>query len=278
MKLAMLLAAFVCLSRFAPALSAAESLAADAKLDAFFKKYLEETFRHAADGCHAAGRPSLRRPAGRSLGGGPERWRRARPADAGRSCRSEVDYSQLSAAAKIDFEILRHELHQRSVAGREHAALRGRPAGLQRVHQRQRVPAADPIDAAEGEEHRQRHRAHGADPAGRGRRPREPAQSAPVATETAIRQNRGAIAFYEQELFELAGETPQRDALKAAAAPVVACLQEYQQFLEKDLLPRAHGDVAAGPGKVRPEAGIGTRRRPDGRPGAGRRRGRIRAA
>ena len=30
-----------------------------------------------------------------------------------------------------------------------------------------------------------------------------------VATETAIRQNRGAIAFYEHDLFELAGDTPQ---------------------------------------------------------------------
>ena len=30
-----------------------------------------------------------------------------------------------------------------------------------------------------------------------------------VVTETAIRQNRGAIGFYEQDIFELAGETPQ---------------------------------------------------------------------
>ena len=30
-----------------------------------------------------------------------------------------------------------------------------------------------------------------------------------VFVETAIRQNRGAIAFYESGIFELAGETPQ---------------------------------------------------------------------
>ena len=62
-----------------------------------------------------------------------------------------------------------------------------------------------------------------------------------VATETAVRQNRGAIAFYEHDLFELAGDTPQLAALRAAAAPVAACLKQYQEFLQRDLLPRANG-------------------------------------
>ncbi len=62
-----------------------------------------------------------------------------------------------------------------------------------------------------------------------------------VATETAVRQNRGAIAFYEHDLFELAGDTPQLAALHAAAQPVAACLKQYQEFLERDLLPRANG-------------------------------------
>jgi uncharacterized protein (DUF885 family) len=65
-------------------------------------------------------------------------------------------------------------------------------------------------------------------------------------TETAIRQNRGAIAFYERDLFEIAGETQQANVLKAAAEPVVACLKSYQQFLENDLLPRAHGEWRLG--------------------------------
>ena len=43
-----------------------------------------------------------------------------------------------------------------------------------------------------------------------------------VIVETAIRQNRGAIAFYEHGLFELAGETPQLSELGPAAKPVVA--------------------------------------------------------
>lgn len=64
--------------------------------------------------------------------------------------------------------------------------------------------------------------------------------------ETAIRQNRGAIAFYETEIFELAGNTPQLPQLKAAAAPIVAALKDYQQFLETELLPRATGEWRVG--------------------------------
>ena len=45
-----------------------------------------------------------------------------------------------------------------------------------------------------------------------------------------------------KDLFELAGETPQLGALKTAAEQVAACLRDYQEFLQKDLLPRATGD------------------------------------
>jgi hypothetical protein len=68
----------------------------------------------------------------------------------------------------------------------------------------------------------------------------------PVFVETAIRQNRGAISFYEGGIFEVAGETPQLSELQEAAKPVVATLKEYQKFLEDDLLPRAKGDWRLG--------------------------------
>jgi uncharacterized protein (DUF885 family) len=58
-------------------------------------------------------------------------------------------------------------------------------------------------------------------------------------TETAVRQNRGAIAFYESELFDIVGHSPQMPALKEAAAPVVAWLKDYQAYLENDALPRS---------------------------------------
>src|ERR1044071_1072992 len=45
-------------------------------------------------------------------------------------------------------------------------------------------------------------------------------------TETAIRQNRGAIAFYEKDIFDFAGDTKQIDALRAAAKPVAEALKD----------------------------------------------------
>ncbi|MBU6402448.1 MAG: DUF885 family protein, partial [Verrucomicrobia bacterium] len=68
----------------------------------------------------------------------------------------------------------------------------------------------------------------------------------PVLVDTAIRQNRGAIGFYASDIFTLAGPTRQLPELKAAAQSVVAALQAYQGFLEKDLRPRAHGDWRLG--------------------------------
>ncbi len=86
--------------------------------------------------------------------------------------------------------------------------------------------------------------------------------------ETAIRQNRGAIAFYEKEIFELAeaaftnapasshpspsvplpveGRGKLIAELRVASVPVVAALKDYQQFLEKELLPRATGEWRIG--------------------------------
>jgi uncharacterized protein (DUF885 family) len=72
-------------------------------------------------------------------------------------------------------------------------------------------------------------------------------------TETAVRQNRGAISFFESDIYHYAGKTRQLTALKAATVPVVACLKEYQTFLEKDLLPRAHGEWRIGKEKFAPK-------------------------
>jgi len=57
--------------------------------------------------------------------------------------------------------------------------------------------------------------------------------------ETAIRQNRGAISFYRDDIFKLAGETPQLPALQKAAATAATELEDFQKFLEGDLMSRA---------------------------------------
>src|SRR6185312_4734026 len=57
--------------------------------------------------------------------------------------------------------------------------------------------------------------------------------------ETAIRQNSGAISFYQGDIFKLAGDTAQKDQLAAAAAKTATLLQDYQKFLEGDARSRA---------------------------------------
>lgn len=67
-----------------------------------------------------------------------------------------------------------------------------------------------------------------------------------IVTQTAIQQNKGAIAFYQHELFTMIGESPQLDTVKTAAANVVEELKRHQQFLEEELLPRATGEWRLG--------------------------------
>jgi uncharacterized protein (DUF885 family) len=69
-----------------------------------------------------------------------------------------------------------------------------------------------------------------------------------VFVETALKQNRGAIAFYEHGIFELAGETPQLSSLREPAQKTAACLRDYHKFLE-NLLEQARGQWRLGPEK-----------------------------
>src|SRR5207244_4518032 len=68
-------------------------------------------------------------------------------------------------------------------------------------------------------------------------------------TETAIKQNKGAIAFYESGIFVISGEAAAGSAMAGPCRAAVAALKEYQQFLEKDLLPRSTGDWRLGKDK-----------------------------
>jgi uncharacterized protein (DUF885 family) len=157
-----------------------------------------------------------------------------------------VAYDQLSAAAKIDFEILQHELTralwlaENTRPFEEDARVYGEYVSdsIYLLLAQSTLPKEANIRNAIARMAQIPQVVAAA---------RENLQNPPrVSTETAIRQNRGAIGFYEHEIFELAGETPQRAQLEAAAKPVVECLRQYQEFLEKDLLPRAQGDWRLG--------------------------------
>jgi uncharacterized protein (DUF885 family) len=67
-----------------------------------------------------------------------------------------------------------------------------------------------------------------------------------ILTEIAIKRTEGAIAFYESDIFKLAGESPQLSLLQGPCRSAVASLQDYKNFLEQDVLPRSVGDWRIG--------------------------------
>lgn len=67
-----------------------------------------------------------------------------------------------------------------------------------------------------------------------------------VFTETAIKQTRGALRYYESDIFQLAQENPATSPLKAASQPVIEALRKYLDFLENTLLPRSDGSWRLG--------------------------------
>jgi uncharacterized protein (DUF885 family) len=67
-----------------------------------------------------------------------------------------------------------------------------------------------------------------------------------VLTEVAIKQNRGAINFYERGIFELAGEDATNSDLKKASKALVPVLKDYQRFLEETVLQQSTGEWRLG--------------------------------
>jgi uncharacterized protein (DUF885 family) len=220
----------------------------DARLTAFFRKYLDEKFRHQPmeatrlgdhrfdhllDDLSPKARAAARLRLRKTLAALPR----------------EIDVSKLSASGKVDYEILAHSLKYalwldentdpfatdprlyneyvtdsiylplvQSTLPRE-AVLKSciaRMSGIPKVIEAARLSLRNP--------------------------PR-------VFVETALRQNRGAIRFYESGLLDMVGATPQKEALQAAARKVVPVLKDYQKFLEDELLPRAKGDWRLGKDK-----------------------------
>ena len=66
-------------------------------------------------------------------------------------------------------------------------------------------------------------------------------------TKTAIQQNQGNIGLIKDDLTQFVSESPKMEKeLAPARAAAVAALEEYGQWLEKDLLPRSTGDFRLG--------------------------------
>jgi uncharacterized protein (DUF885 family) len=222
----------------------------DAKLSSFFKSYLDEHFRqqpleatglgdHRFDGLLDDISPQAR--AG---------WL-AFTRETLKELPTRVDYKQLTRDAQIDFEIFQHELqtdiwltentHPFEEDPRTYGGYINDGVYLPLTHST--LPKEVNISNCV---------------ARMAEIPRIIATAKETLThppkpilETAIRQNRGAISFYQKDIFELAGETEQIDRLKSAAAAAAEELQDYQKFLEGDLMARATGDWRLGEEKFK---------------------------
>jgi uncharacterized protein (DUF885 family) len=64
--------------------------------------------------------------------------------------------------------------------------------------------------------------------------------------DTAIAQNKGAIDFYENGIYQLIGNEPLREMVRQSTPPVLEAIKGYQKFLEADVLPRANGEWRLG--------------------------------
>ena len=237
-----MLAAFISMTCLTTA-TAQES--ADAKLNSFFKTYLDEHFRQQPLEATRLGDhrfDSKLDDISREARDGWLTFARKTLAD----LPQQVDYAKLSRDSQIDFEIFQHSLETEIWLTENTHPFEEDPRtyggyindGVYLLLTQSTLPKETNIANCI---------------ARLAQIPRIIAEAQKTLThppkpilETAIRQNRGSIDFYERELFEFAGDTPQLDKLKAAAAPVVADLRDFQKFLEGDLMARATGDWRLG--------------------------------
>ena len=73
-----------------------------------------------------------------------------------------------------------------------------------------------------------------------------------VHTETAIQQNKGTSKLVKEQLEPLVKQAPALEKeFRTAQSTALAALADYQQWLEKELLPRSNGDFRLGDEKFR---------------------------
>lgn len=218
---------------------------ADEKLDAFFRKYLEELFRlrpleatrlgdHRFDSLIENLTPQSRAV-----------WQ-DQTRQAALDLPRMVVYSQLSRPAQVDYEILEHELkydlwqvdnlHPYEDDPRVYNGYINDSVYL--LLTQSTLPLESNVSNAIAR--------MGLIPkvlAAARANLRNPPQT---VTKTAIHQNLGAIQFYETDIFKYAAGTHQAAALKVASTALLPELRRYQTFLEKELLPRANGEWRLG--------------------------------
>ncbi|HWG46090.1 MAG TPA: DUF885 domain-containing protein [Gemmataceae bacterium] len=216
----------------------------DERLTAFFKAYLEQTFRlrpleatrlgdhrfdHLLDDISAKARAGWTAHYRQTLADLPK----------------NIDYAELSRSAQIDHDILKHNLTASLWLAENTHPFENDPRiyndylgdSIYLLLTQSTQPKATNIRNCVG-----RMKFFPKIIAAAKENLRNPPR---VILETAIRQTRGTIAFYDHGIYELAGENPQLSELKPAAARVLPLLKDYLKFLE-ELLPQAKGEWRIG--------------------------------
>jgi uncharacterized protein (DUF885 family) len=216
----------------------------DDKLTAFFQRYLDTENRHRPSDATRLGDHRFDHllddlsPAARAAA--DERTKETLAALA-----KEIDYARLSRAGQIDFEILRHSLQFGIWQAEQLRRYETDPRLYNEVVSdsvfsmltQSTLPKARNIENATARITLIPRVIAAA---------KESLKNPPkVFVETAIKQNRGAIAFYETGILDITGERP-GSALHGACRKILPSLRDYQEFLEKELLPRATGDWRLG--------------------------------
>ena len=217
----------------------------DARLTTFFKKYLDEEFRHRPMEATRLGdhrfdhRLDDLSPKARAA-------TTARTRTALADLPRQIDVKKLSPSARVDYQILEHHL-KRSLWLDEHTNPYATDPTLYFDYISDSIYLPLTQSTLPKEVVVRNCIARMAEIPRVVKAARESLRHPPrVFVERAIRQNRGAIQFYETGLFDVVGKTERLDELKAAARQLVPVLKDYQQFLEDDLLLRAKGDWRLG--------------------------------
>lgn len=231
--------AFLCL------MTSAIAQDADAKLDAFFRSHLEESFRmrpleatmlgdhrfdHLMDDISADARKGWLEHYRKQLARLPQ----------------EVAYDKLSRNSQIDFEILKDELLRNIWLAENTRPFEEDPRtygnyisdSVYTLLTQSTLPKETNLKNAISRI---------AEIPRIVKTARETLRDSPPSIlETAILQNRGAIGLYEKGIFELVGESPQLDQLRAVCDAAVTSLNEHQVFLEDSRRLRANGEWRLG--------------------------------
>jgi uncharacterized protein (DUF885 family) len=230
------------LATLTPILSAAES--EDERLTAFFKTYLEEAFRRRPLEATRLGDhrfdDRLDDISAKARSGWTDHYRQTLD-----DLPKKIDHSRLSRSAQIDFEIFKHHLVASLWLAENTRPFQDDPRtyndylsdSIYLLLSQSTLPRATNIRNCVTR---------------MGQFPKilavakEELRNPPrVILETAIRQTRGAIAFYDHGIYELAGENPRTSELKPAASRVIPLLKDYLKFLE-EMLPKAKGEWRIG--------------------------------